>query len=122
EEIDNKLYDFLKKNQSISKFKIIRYVDDLYIFFDTDINMEEVYEQIINFMNDVVYEYSITININKTGIKNVEELERDLKHLSYLDEEYIKGNIDTIINDTDLYDVLFDILIESNITREKYNL
>ena len=122
EEIDNKLYAYLKENQSISKFKIIRYVDDLYIFFDTDKNIEDVYEQIINFMNDVVYEYSITINKNKTGIKNVEELEKDLKHLSYLDEEYIKENIDTIINETDLYNVLFDILIENNITREKYNL
>ena len=74
EEIDNKLYAYLKENQSISKFKIIRYVDDLYIFFDTDKNIEDVYEQIINFMNDVVYEYSIAINKNKTGIKNVEEL------------------------------------------------
>ncbi len=122
EEIDNNLYTYLKENESIKEFKIIRYVDDLYIFLDTNINKEEIYEQIINFINDVIYEYSITININKTEIKDVEKLETDLKHLSYLDEEYIKENINEIINDTDLHDILFDILIENNITREKYNL
>lgn len=121
EEIDNKLYTYLRENESINEFKIIRYVDDLYIFFDTNINIEKIYEQIINFINDIIYEYDITININKTEIKDVEELEKDLKHLSYLDEEYIKENINEIINDTDLHDVLFDLLIESNITREKYN-
>lgn len=122
EEIDNNLYTYLKENESIKEFKIIRYVDDLYIFLDTNINKEKIYEQIINFINDVIYEYSITININKTEIKDVEKLETDLKHLSYLDEEYINENINEIINDTDLHDVLFDILIENNITREKYNL
>lgn len=121
EEIDNKLYTYLRENESINEFKIIRYVDDLYIFFDANINREKIYEQIINFINDIIYEYDITININKTEIKDVEELEKDLKHLSYLDEEYIKENINEIINDTDLHDVLFDLLIESNITREKYN-
>lgn len=122
EKIDNNLYTYLKENESIKEFKIIRYVDDLYIFLDTNINKEKVYEQIINFINDVIYEYSINININKTEIKDVEKLETDLKHLSYLDEEYINENINEIINDTDLHDVLFDILIEKNITREKYNL
>lgn len=122
EEIDNNLYTYLKENESIKEFKIIRYVDDLYIFLDTNMNKEKIYEQIINFINDVIYEYSITININKTEIKDVEKLETDLKHLSYLDEEYINENINEIINDTDLHDVLFDILIENNITREKYNL
>ena len=122
EKIDNNLYTYLKENESIKEFKIIRYVDDLYIFLDTNINKEKIYEQIINFINDVIYEYSINININKTEIKDVEKLETDLKHLSYLDEEYINENINEIINDTDLHDVLFDILIEKNITREKYNL
>lgn len=122
EEMDNSLYAYLKENDKIKKFKIIRYVDDLYIFLDTNINREKIYEQIINFINDIMYEYSITININKTEIKEVGELKTDLKHLSYLDEEYIRENINEIINDTDLYYVLFDILIENNITREKYNL
>lgn len=122
EEIDNKLYIYLNEHESINQFKIIRYVDDLYIFFDIDANKEKVYENIINFMNDIIYEYGITININKTEVRDVENLEGDLKHLSYLDEQYIKENINEIINDTDLHDVLFDILLESNITREKYNI
>lgn len=121
-EIDNKLYSFLKENREIKKFKIIRYVDDLYIFLNTDVNEEKMYENIINFLNDIIYEYDISINMGKTEIKDVEQLEKDLKHLSYLDEQYIKENINEIINDTVLYDVLFDILIENDISREKYNL
>lgn len=121
EKLDNRLYEYLKENEIIDEFKIIRYVDDLYIFLNTKFDIEKLYEQIINFINDIVYDYSISINVNKTSIKEVEDLEKDLKHLSYLDEEYINGNINKIINDMDLNEVLLDIQSENNITREKYN-
>ena len=78
DEIDRKLDDYLShKVSGLSGYKMIRYVDDLYILISTNLDERNVHEsffQIINEYSSILKEYGLSINSNKCCLKQSFEL------------------------------------------------
>ena len=61
DEVDNRIFDFINdKIDCIISFKIIRYVDDMYILIDSPydiIRLRDAYNQIRNEYSSILKEY-----------------------------------------------------------------
>lgn len=92
--IDNRLFNLLSKEDTIKKFKICRYVDDLYILIDIDgrINADKIENKISSIYENLIYDYNLTINRKKSSFQKSENIFSDLKSFSIL-EDY-EENID----------------------------
>ena len=106
--IDNKLYNLLSKEKNIKKFKICRYVDDLYILLDIDgrKNTNPIENRISAIYEDLIYSYGLSINRNKSKFNSVEYIYNDLKSFSIFEDfgedvevpiEYKKHLLDFLI-------------------------
>lgn len=69
DEVDNRIFDFINdKIDCISSFKIIRYVDDMYILIDSPydiIRLRDAYNQIRNEYSSILKEYGLSLNTKK---------------------------------------------------------
>lgn len=92
--VDNRLFNLLSKEKAIKKFKICRYVDDLYILIDIDgrINSDKIENKISSIYENLIYEYNLTINRKKSSFKKSENIFSDLKSFSILEDN--EANID----------------------------
>ena len=86
--IDNRLFNLLSKDEKIKKFKICRYVDDLYILIDIDgrINSDKIENKISSIYENLIYEYNLTINRKKSNFNKTENIFADLKSFSILED------------------------------------
>lgn len=86
--IDNKLYNALAKEKNIKKFKICRYVDDLYIFLDIDgiINTDNIENKISSIYENLIYKYNLSINREKSHFRQSKSIFSDLKSFSIFDD------------------------------------
>ena len=68
EEVENKFISYLVQHNKIEDFRIIRYSDDSYIFINTsdDIMQTNLYNNILDKYNSILYEKNLTINKNKS--------------------------------------------------------
>ena len=93
DEIDKKLDYYLShKVSGLLGYKMIRYVDDLYILISTDLDETKVHElssQIINEYSSILKEYGLSINSNKCCLKQSFELNDELKKSLY--DEFVNG-------------------------------
>ena len=91
DKIDCALHEFLRLRVSgISKFRMIRYVDDLYILFSSDrdtMGLNQIYNTVINEYSSLLKEYGLAINTRKCGWKKTIQINDDLKKSLY--DEYI---------------------------------
>ena len=91
--IDCKLYDFIMNSVSgIDKFKVVRYVDDMYILIDSHCESKEIhktYNEIRNQYSSILKEYGLALNANKSCIRPIGEINQELKKSLY--DEYING-------------------------------
>lgn len=75
EEADIKLYEYLSsKKSTITRFKMIRYVDDLYIFLDSNESPETVkieYVDILNQYNSILKDFDLSLNFSKCTFKEI---------------------------------------------------
>lgn len=96
DEVDNDLETILKKNSKIESFQIIRYVDDLYIFFDTmEDELNLVSSEIKNAVIDVHRKVKLNLNENKTKLDKSSEVNRTLNAALY--NHYVnKEDIDIV--------------------------
>lgn len=92
--IDNRLFNLLSKEETIKKFKICRYVDDLYILLNIDgrINVDKIENRISSIYENLIYDYNLTINRKKSNFKKIEDIFSDLKSFSILED--CEQNID----------------------------
>lgn len=90
ETIDNKLYNFLNKDEDIKKFKIFRYVDDLYILLDIDgrKNMDKIENRISAFYQNELYSHNLSINKIKSIFEKTDNIFCYLKSFSIFDDPY----------------------------------
>lgn len=86
--IDNRLYNSLSKDKTIKKFKICRYVDDLYILLDIDgrINTDKLENKISSIYENLIYDYNLSINRKKSNFNKTENIFSDLKSFSILED------------------------------------
>lgn len=91
---DNRLVDYLTNNLNIADFKIVRYVDDLYIFSNEfDIRS---FHKIRNKYSSYLKKEDLAINSEKTKFLRSDELENEIK-TSFYGEDQIE-----IVDDSDL--------------------
>lgn len=98
--LDKKLLDYLTKYNYFSKFSIVRYVDDLFIFFSTDekVSLIKIENDITNYLNNLYHEYGLCINKNKTILKKTKKIYEDIKSFSLFDDIGIDDDLDNIFS------------------------
>lgn len=86
--IDNKLMKFLTEKKEILKFKICRYVDDLYILIDFDgrKNTSNLENDIIVKYEDLIYNLNLSINRKKSKFDRIENIFEHLISFSGFEE------------------------------------
>lgn len=93
DDVDKKIYSFIQeKIANFTNFRMIRYVDDLYVFFssnDTKRNLEISYREIHEMFNGFLKPFKLSLNVAKSCFDYVHELPEVLKRSLY--DEYIKG-------------------------------
>ncbi len=91
--VDCEIHDFIKSKVSeIESFRMIRYVDDLYILFTTDRKREElvsVYNVIRNTYSSILKKYGLALNAKKYKYGETENISEELKRSLY--DEYFNG-------------------------------
>ncbi|OIS59884.1 abortive infection protein [Staphylococcus equorum] len=132
--VDYELEMVLRNNSKIASFQIIRYVDDLYIFFNTMENeLNLVSSEIKNTVIDAYRKVKLNLNENKTNLGKSSEVNQTLNAALYNhyvnDEEidiayyYDKKNIGLFLDD--LYNLAyshnhenFKKLLDKHFTKE----
>lgn len=128
EEIDNKLFNFINKNiEGITSFRLIRYVDDLYILFNTELdkkNRIHIYNQIKNVYSSILKEYGLFLNSKKCCLEKTIDINNELKKSLY---DEIFNDIEYNIEDSfegEFQEFINDILLEqeqNTLDIDKYN-
>lgn len=121
-DLDKSLDDYLAKNDDITNYSIIRYVDDLYIFFNpkNSNNLNKIFLDFKNFYQSQSRQLNLTLNNSKTNWKQSIEIGEDLKNSFYGGEIY---NEQTDIHEVKIetYVDFLDLLIERRpLTIKKY--
>lgn len=93
DEIDSRLASFIDAHISaFDSYKIIRYVDDMYILISSDHTEAEIhdaYNRIRNEYSSILKEYGLALNTKKCCIKPSFEINDELK--KYLYDEFFHG-------------------------------
>lgn len=128
DDIDVKLHKFINGNKfNISDFKMIRYVDDMYILLSSNANKREltnIYNEIRNQYSSLLKEYDLALNAKKCCLKSTVEINDELKKSLY--DEYVNGekrNIAELFPNSLEYflDDLINEISSNGIDIDKYN-
>lgn len=125
---DTTLYEYISTNISVfSSFRIVRYVDDMYILISSDkpiVCLHEAYNEIRNEYSSILKEFGLALNAKKCCLKESKEIDQELKKSLY--DEHFNGekhNIEDLFGGA-LSRFLSDLskeLLFDNIDIEKYN-
>ena len=126
--IDCKIHRYISNNISVfTNFRILRYVDDMYILIASDRPLgylHEAYNEIRNEYSSILKEYGLALNSKKCCIRETHEINEELQKSLYDEyfngqkceiERLFSGRLLSFINDIS-NELLFD-----SITVEKYN-
>ena len=126
--VDKALYEYISKNiTAFSSFRIVRYVDDMYILISSDKpigDLHNAYNEIRNEYSSILKNYGLALNTKKCCLKESKEINLELKKSLY--DEYFNGqkhNIEELFSGA-LYRFLNDLSIEllfDSIDIERYN-
>lgn len=126
--VDKALHEYISKNiTAFSSFRIVRYVDDMYILISSDKpvgNLHNAYNEIRNEYSSILKNYGLALNTKKCCLKESKEINLELKKSLY--DEYFNGqkhNIEELFSGA-LYRFLNDLSIEllfDSIDIERYN-
>ena len=126
--VDKSLQEYISKNiTAFSSFRIVRYVDDMYILISSDKPigyLHDAYNEIRNEYSSILKNYGLALNAKKCCLKELKEINNELKKSLY--DECFNGrkhNIEELFSGT-LYRFLNDLSIEllfDSIDIERYN-
>lgn len=126
--VDKALHEYISKNvTAFSAFRIVRYVDDMYILISSvkPIGyLHEAYNEIRNEYSSILKNYGLALNAKKCCLKESKEINQELKKSLY--DEYFNGqkhNIEELFTGA-LYCFLNDLsteLLLDSIDIERYN-
>lgn len=118
--IDGALHDYISnKIKAFSNFRMVRYVDDLYILISTDKPigyLHDAYNEIRNEYSSILKEFGLALNTKKCCIKESKEINQELKKSLYDEyfngqkhsiEELFSGSLQGFLSDLSL-ELLFD--------------
>lgn len=120
EEVDNRLYNFLADHMpELSHFRMVRYVDDLYILFDSDEPFHRITDlctEIRNEYSSILKDFNLSLNTRKCSYGRTSNINDELKKSMY-DEmfnggkcdipELFAGQLESFLNDLTI-ELLFD--------------
>lgn len=128
DEIDKWLAEFIEAYIScFENFKMIRYVDDLYILISSDKSEAEIhyaYNQIRNEYSSILNEFGLALNTRKCCIKPAGEINAELKKSLYDErifgethriEELFSGSL------TKFLEALYDVTSNDSLDTDRYN-
>ena len=127
DEIDNYIYDYISKNKNEDSFKMIRYVDDLYILFNSNKinkNTKDLCNELRNQYSSILKKYGLALNNKKFTFTKIENIENELKKSLYSENIDIKDNSFKNFPDESFYQFitkLASILDNDYITIEEYS-
>lgn len=126
--IDSALHNYISnKIKAFSNFRMVRYVDDLYILISTDKPigyLHDAYNEIRNEYSSILKEFGLALNTKKCCIKESKEINQELKKSLYDEyfngqkhsiEELFSGSLQRFLSDLSI-ELLFD-----SIDIETYN-
>lgn len=126
--VDTRIYKYIKNIVTIfNDFRIIRYVDDMYILITSDKPLgclHEAYNEIRNEYSSILKEYGLALNTKKCCFKSTNEINEELKKSLY--DEYFNGKkceIEELFSGH-LYKFISDLsteLLVDYISVEEYN-
>lgn len=126
--VDKALHEYISTNVTVfSSFRIVRYVDDMYILISSNRPigyLHEAYNEIRNEYSSILKNYGLALNAKKCCLKESKEINQELKKSLY--DEYFNGqkhNIEELFSGA-LYRFLNDLSLElllDSIDIEKYN-
>ena len=128
DEIDKRLHTFLSdKIPDIAEFKMVRYVDDLYILIKSEKSigyLHSAYNEIRNEYSSILKKYGLALNASKCYIKPTHEINIELKKSLY-DEQFNgeKSSIEALFAGSlkgFLSELSLELLLDS-VDVEKYN-
>jgi len=126
--IDCDLYDFIdSKVKDISSFKMIRYVDDLYILFSSEKNFDElipVFNTVKNAYSSILKQHGLALNTKKCVLRETSEINEELKKSLY--DEFVYGNESDIGSFfigklQEFLNEIYEVLCDCGITNAKYS-
>ncbi len=126
--VDTKLHEYISKNIEVfSSFRIVRYVDDMYILISSEKNIEclhDAYNEIRNEYSSILKEFDLALNTKKCCLKETGEINQELKKSLY--DEYFNGqkhDIEEMFVGAlkNFVDDLYVELVFDSIDVEKYN-
>lgn len=104
DEIDAALYKYITTNMHcFLSFRIVRYVDDMYILISSDKSIEFLYEsynEIRNEYSSILKSYGLALNSKKCCLKKTTEINQELKKSLY--DEFFNGkkhNIEDLLRE-----------------------
>jgi len=129
DETDTNLYEYIEQHEdSINSCYMARYVDDLYIFFDTNLNEKSLKRSVSRILDCYVTELkkvNLTLNRNKSGVKSTSDISADLKNSLYDEIFYGKDfNITDFVDSSKIVAFWADILqaqTDSSFDNPSYN-
>jgi AbiA family abortive infection protein len=94
DEVDSLLSCFITSNfnATITDYKLVRYVDDLYILIASSADdqiLHNIYNQIRNEYSSLLKEYGLALNSKKCCFRTIEQLNEELKKSLY--DEFFNG-------------------------------
>lgn len=95
EEFDKNIIDKINGMNELKDFYIIRYVDDLYIFFNSNLESEikKIEAKIKNYLTEEYFKLGLTLNQNKTKLMKSKNIIENEKMTLDLYNYYVNGEI-----------------------------
>ncbi len=92
--IDNKYYKVIKDILNTEDFKMTRYVDDLYIFFNKqNFELKKLENRLTYEYTNLIHDFKLNINRKKTHLKASELIYEDINSISLEDEAVIEEEL-----------------------------
>ncbi len=92
--IDNKYYKQIKNILNTEEFKMIRYVDDLYVFFNSeDLQINKIENRLTYEYTNLIHEYSLNVNMDKTYVRDSSLIYEDINSISLEDEAVLEEEL-----------------------------
>ena len=120
---DIKLHSYISdKEPHVTGFSMVRYVDDLYILFNSDLPEEMItpmVNRIVNTYSSELKKLNLSLNRGKTAWKSTSDISEELKKSLY--DEYVNGKEFNIIDFVDR-DLLIKFLENIKVSMLDYSM